>query len=88
MQTDSNENELVVEEPKAVFLTPAKFDKIVEDLVWELDCTHLEAIVEYCSRNDIDIEDSIKFISKPMKEKLEYDGIANGLLKKTAQLPF
>lgn len=76
-----------IEQVADYFLTPQKFDEIIEELVWEIDCNHLEAVVEYCKRLDIDTLDVAKLISKPLKEKIEFDAYSAGMLKRDGQLP-
>ena len=71
-----------------VLLNSADLAEWVEDIVWELDCSHLEAVVVFCDRRSIEVEDIARLISKPLKEKIEFDAMAAGMLKKSAQLPF
>ena len=70
-----------------LLLTATSFAKAIEDLVWELDCSYLEAIIEFCDRNALDPLDCTKLINKPLKEKIEFEAMADGLLKRPAQLP-
>ena len=51
---------------------------------------YIDAIVEYCTSNNIEVESVGKLVSKPLKEKLRYDATELNYLKRTshAKLPF
>jgi hypothetical protein len=66
------------------FFCPAKFTQDIEDLVKSTPgMKYIEAIVEYCEANTIDVESVPKLISKPLKEKLKYEATELNFLKKT-----
>ena len=50
---------------------------------------YIDAIVEYCEVNNIEVDTVGKMISKPLKEKIKYDAMELNFLKKTtrAKLP-
>lgn len=62
------------------------FDEVIEDIVWEIDCSHFEAVLEFCDRNECDVEDVQKLIGKPLKEKLQYDAMKEGYVQRQATL--
>ena len=67
------------------FLCPAKFTQDIEDLVQSTPgMRYIDAIVEYCEVNTIDVESVPKLISKPLKEKLKYEATELNFLKKTS----
>ena len=68
-------------------LTPKKFEQLIEDIVWELDISHFDAVLKYCERHDQDPQDIAKLVNKNLKEKLHFDAIADGYLVKPSQLP-
>jgi hypothetical protein len=83
------ESETVLEpddREEAYFLTPAIFADRIEDIVWELDITHLEALSIYCERFELDLEDIKPLLNKPLIEKIEFDAQACGKLKKVHSL--
>lgn len=67
------------------FLTPEKFDLLIDTIVLESEGTlnHISAVLEYCDVNDIEYETIAKSCSKSMKEKLHSDAIALNYFKKT-----
>lgn len=67
-----------------VFLDVNQFEKMIEDIVWDLDVSYLDAIFEYCDKNEVEYEDVVKLIKKSikLKQKLEFEGIQTGQLKR------
>lgn len=70
---------------KTKFLSPEKFALDIERYVQENSCDYIEAIVNYCEHNNIEIETISKLISKPLKEKLRYNATQLNFLKKTTK---
>ncbi len=79
----------VEEEFNKKFLTKSKFAEDIESYVMETNLNYIDAIVEYCEKNSIDIESVSKLISKPLKEKIKCEAMELNFLKKTtrAKLP-
>ena len=71
------------------FLTPIKFSMQIEKIVAEEGINYIDAIVQYCDTNNIEVESVTKLISKPLKEKLKWDATQLNFMKKTsmAKLP-
>jgi len=71
------------------FLTPVKFSMEIEKIVLAEGINYIDAIVQYCETNNIEVESVSKLISKPLKEKLKWDAIQLNFMKKTsrAKLP-
>jgi len=72
------------------FLTKEKFAEHIEIMVRDNDISYIDAIVEYCEKNSIEIETVGKLISKPLKDKIKFEATELNFLKKTsfARLPF
>jgi len=67
--------------------TPKVFALEIEDIVKEKEITHMEAVLWYCTDQDIE-PDSVKgMISKPLKEKIEANARELNFLPRQAQLP-
>ena len=73
--------------PVVVAMTPKKFEEAIEDIVWELDVTHFDAVLEYCKRNQLEPDEIARLVNKNLREKLQVDAISEGYLPKPAQLP-
>ena len=69
------------------FLDPEKFMIEINHLVKTKKIDHIDAIVEYCHNNGIDVEEVIPLISRPLKEKLKVDAMAAGMMKQESKLP-
>ena len=67
--------------------TPKIFALKIEDIVKKKQITHMEAVLWYCSDQEIE-PDSVKgLISKPLKQKLEANARELNFLPRQAQLP-
>lgn len=69
-----NTSELFQKELDKKFTTPEKFAEAIEAIVRaDPDQTYISAIVEYCEKNNLEVESITKLIPKPLKEKLRND---------------
>ena len=77
------------EELNKKFVSKEKFAEEIESIVLRTRMNYIDAIVEYCEVNNIEVDTVGKMISKPLKEKIKYDAMELNLLKKTtrAKLP-
>ena len=66
------------------FVSKDKFAEEIEALVLKTKMNYIDAIVEYCDDNGIDIESVNKLISKPLKEKIKCNAQDLNYLKKTS----
>ena len=71
------------------FISKERFAEGVEQIVKTKQMNYIDAIVEYCTENNIEFESVSKLISKPLKEKLRFDAMELNYLKQTSkpQLP-
>ena len=71
------------------FLTPQKFAIEIEKIVAEEGLNYIDAIVQYCENNNIEVESVTKLISKPLKERLKWAATRLNFMKATskAKLP-
>lgn len=68
----------------ASFLTKEKFAEDIEYLVRDTGMNYIDAIVDYCAVNGIEIETVSKIMSKPLREKLKHDADLLNYLKGSA----
>ena len=74
-------------------MTTAKFSAMIEGMVKEMNgtssihVTYMDAIVHYCSRNEIEIETAAKLLNTVIKSKIEAEAIDLNYLPKEAKLP-
>ncbi len=67
------------------FVSKEKFAQDIENLVLSTKMNYIDAIVQYCEDNDIEIESVNKLISKPLKEKLRFVATELNYMKKTSK---
>ena len=67
------------------FLSKDKFAEDIESLVLETKMSYIDAIVQYCEDNNIEVETVNKLVSKPLKEKLRWEATELNYLKKTSR---
>lgn len=78
-----NELEKVFEDK---FFCQAKFAQEIEKLVHgDSDMSYIDAIVHFCEKNSIDLENVPKLISKPLKEKIKYEAMQLNFLKRSSR---
>ena len=70
-----------VKEMKEVMMTKKRFQTMVEDTVRQFKLTYLDAILMICEKNNIEIEDVSKYVTPPIKDKLEADATRLSFLK-------
>ena len=67
------------------FIRKEKFAEDIENLVLTTNMNYIDAIVQYCEDNEIEIESVGKLISKPLKEKIKYVATELNYMKKTSK---
>ena len=68
-------------------MTPKKFSMQVDTIVQECGCSHMEAVLDYCAKNQIEPDTIKPLITKSLKEKIECNARDLNFLPKVAQLP-
>ena len=67
------------------FVSKEKFAEDIEHLVLTTNMNYIDAIVQYCEDNEIEIESVGKLISKPLKEKIRFVATELNYMKKTSR---
>ncbi len=67
------------------FISKDKFAEDIEKLVLSTKMNYIDAIVQYCQDNDIELESVGKLINKPLKEKIKYVATELNYMKKTSK---
>ena len=68
-------------------MTPKSFSIYIESQVREKNITHMDAILEYCIKNEVEPDSITGLIQKPLKDKIEANARDLNFLEKTATLP-
>ena len=69
------------------FNTSKTFSMNIENVAKEKNITHMEAVLDYCKRNDLEPDTVGNLISKSLKEKIEANARDLNFLPRQAQLP-
>ena len=67
--------------------TPKTFALVIENIVKEKEITHMDAVLWYCQKEEIELEAVGSLVSKGLKEKIEANARELNFLPKQAQLP-
>ena len=70
------------------FLTKSKFSVLIENAVIKKKMSYMDAVLDVCDKNNIDPEDVKKFISTPIKDKIEAEAMPLNFLPKGNTLLF
>jgi len=71
-----------------LMLTKQKFTRMIEDTVHTARLSYIDAVVHICDKNQLEIEDVKKYISDPIKEKIEAEAMRLNFLPRGNELPF
>jgi len=72
-------------ELKTKFLSQAKFSSDIETFVKTGGINYIEAIVQYCDQNNIELESVPKLLSKPLKERLRCEAMELNYLRRSSK---
>jgi len=67
--------------------TAKTFSMEIERIANEKNITHMEAVLDYCHRQEIEPDTVGRLISKSLKEKIEANARDLNFLPRQAQLP-
>ncbi len=67
------------------FISKDKFAEDIEALVLRTKLNYIDAIVEYCTQHEIEVETVSKLLNKPLKEKIRADAMELNYLKRTSR---
>ena len=76
-----------MQEVEERLMTPKKFSIAIEKTVKQSGISYMDALVDYCNKNQIEPEQIKPLITKSLKEKVEVDARNLNFLPKVAQLP-
>lgn len=68
-------------------MTPKKFAMKIEEIVSKGGISYMDAVLDYCEKNQMEPDAIAPLISKPLKEKIEADARELNFLPRVATLP-
>lgn len=84
--TELLQQRMSISENSKMFEDSKSFSLYIEQMARDNNCSHVDAILQYCKENFIDPEEIKSLINKSLKEKMKMDFQESGLLPKTAKL--
>lgn len=69
------------------FLNKNKFSKMVEQIVHEKRLSYIEAVINICTENNLEVEDVSKYITGIIKDKIEAEARNLNFLPRQNTLP-
>jgi hypothetical protein len=69
------------------FRSPNEFSLYIEEVVQKNRIGYMEAVIQYCTEIDIDIEAISKLVNKSLKDKIQIEAEEQNYLRRTAKLP-
>lgn len=69
-------------------MTKNKFAKIIEEEIRFKNSSYIDAILNFCDNHNLEPEDIKKYISDPIKNKLEAEAMKLNFFPKLNELPF
>lgn len=69
------------------FLNKSRFSKLVEEVVYEKKITYIEAVIDICTENNLEVEDVSKYVTGIIKDKIEAEARNLNYLPKQSMLP-
>ena len=83
MPEDINDSILITKR----FRSPTEFSLYIEERVSKERIGYMDAIIDYCTTNDVDIDNVGSLVTKTLKEKLHLEAVENNMLKPKGRLP-
>jgi hypothetical protein len=62
-------------------MSTSKFSKIITDIVEEKEITYMDAIMDYCYKNELEIESAAKLINQKIKKHLKEEATKLNFMK-------
>ena len=69
------------------FRSPNEFSFYIEERVIRESIGYMDAIIQYCSEVDIDVESISKLINQSLKDKVQIEAEDGNYFKKRGKLP-
>ena len=70
------------------FLTKSKSSVLIENAVIKQKMSYIDAVCDICEKHNIDTQDVRKFISAPIKDKIEAEAMKLNYLPRGNELTF
>tara|TARA_R100001440_G_scaffold41637_1_gene61351 strand:- start:1461 stop:1685 length:225 start_codon:yes stop_codon:yes gene_type:complete len=62
-------------------MSTSKFSKIITDIVEEKNITYMDAIMDYCYKNQLEVESAAKLINQKIKKQIKEEATKLNFIK-------
>ena len=62
-------------------MSTSKFSKIITDMVEEKDITYMDAIMDYCYKNQLEVESAAQLVNQKIKKQLKEEATKLNFIK-------
>lgn len=69
------------------FRSPNEFSLYIEEKVIREKIGYMDAVIDYCTELDIDIDSISKLVNQSLKDKIQIEAEENNFMKKRGKLP-
>jgi hypothetical protein len=69
------------------FRSPTEFSLYIEERVAKEKIGYMDAIIDYCTVNEVEIDNIGSLVTKTLKDKLHFEAVENNMLKPKGRLP-
>ena len=83
MNTELNDSFVITKR----FRSPTEFSLYIEERVSKERIGYMDAVIDYCTNSEVDIENIGKLITSSLKEKIRYEAEESNIMKPRGRLP-
>lgn len=69
------------------FRSPTEFSLYIEERVAKERIGYMDAIIDYCNTNDVDLDNVGSLVTKTLKEKIHLEAVESNMMKAKGVLP-
>ena len=69
------------------FRSPTEFSLYIEERVARERIGYMDAIIDYCNTNEVEIDNIGSLVTKSLKEKVQLEAVENNMMKAKGRLP-
>ena len=69
------------------FRSPTEFSLYIEERVAKERIGYMDAIIDYCNTNDVDLDNVGSLVTKTLKEKIHLEAVESNMMKAKGRLP-
>lgn len=70
-----------------IVITQEAFCKMVEETIWQLDCTYMDAVIRVADQRGVELERVNRLLNRSIREKIEREAQDLNFLEKPNRLP-